>query len=237
MTFGSVYGRKQFGTEINEGRFHLRLDRNYFRSVKNLGHNRSEVVEKVVVGGSSYIVNPVEPVNLPVEITRMLFIEFSKPVNVEPKSAVRVYLKFPVEIGVFVEGKRIRNIDVFTLSNPKFALYGNPSRGVVCRYYSSDVYDTIPDVDGVVEGVMELTIENNFDEWVEVRRAVFDGYGMKIYFSNYPAMVAVMRIESASLAETMFINKPLEDGMEKSIELYTARRFIERKKFSMEWGI
>ncbi len=224
-----VYGKHGFGTEISD-EFYLKLDRNYVRECSG------ERVEKLVAGGKNFIVNPVEPVNLPKEITNLLFIEFSKSVSVEPGRSVRIYLKFPVEIAVFVEGEKLSVIDVFTLAKPKFALYGTPSKGAVCRYCFSEVYDELPEVNGFYEGVMELTLRNSFDEWVEVRKAIFDGYGMKIYYSDYPSMVAVMRIESRSVAVTRFLNKPLETGMEKAVELYTARRFVERKKYVMEWG-
>ncbi len=227
-----VYGRKKFGTEVRHEKFYLRLDRNYLRELKESG----ERVEKIVAGGTGFVVNPVEPVNLPAGITRFLLIEFSRPVNIEPGESVRVYLKFPVEIGVFVEGRKLSVIDVFTLTRPKYALYGTPSRGIVCRYCFSKVYSTPPEVDGLTEGILELRIKNDFDDWVEVSKAVFDGYGMKIYYSAFPAMVAKMKVESRILAETTFLNTPLKDGMSKAIELYVARRLIERKKFVMEWG-
>ena len=227
-----IYGRKKFGTEVKHEKFYLKLDTSYLREFKESG----EKVEKIVAGGNEFIVNPVEPVNLPAGITRFLFVEFSKPVNIEPGESVILYLKFPVEVGVFVKGRRLSVIDVFTLTRPKYTLYGTPSKGIVCRYYLSDVYSTPPEVDGLTEGILELKIKNDFDDWVEVKKAVFDGYGMKIYYSDCSSMVARMKVESRTLAETTFLNAPLKDGMRKAIELYVARRLIERKKFVMEWG-
>ncbi len=225
-----LYGVHKFGEKIEDEKIYIKFDREYIRATNN------ERVEKVVVGGDKFLINPVEPVNLPKEITRFLLIEFSKTVSIEPKSMVKLYVKFPVEIGVFVIGKKLYILDIFTFVNPKFTLYGEPRRGIVCRYFKSDVYTNLPEVSKLREGVMELTIKNEFDEWVNVKKAVFDGYGMKIYYSDFPSMVATMKIENKSLAETSFSDKPLSSNMKKSLELYTAKRFIERKKFTMEWG-
>ena len=233
MSAENVYGKKDFGFEFEHETFYLRCDRNYARRLKvDVGIQRN--VEKLVAGGRYFRVNPVEPINLPSEVSRNLMLEFDKPVSVEPSKTVRVYLKFPVEIAVLVDGRSV--IDVFTLRRPKYALYGVPGAGVVCRYFLTEVHEKVPDVNGLFEGVMELEIVNGFDDWVEVRKAVFDGYGMKIYYSSFPAMVARMKVESRSVAETSFVNRPMIDGMEKAVELYVARKFMERKKFVMEWG-
>ena len=224
-----MYGKHSFGEEIDCGEVYIRCEKNYLRICKG------ERVEKIVSGGKGFLINPVEPVNLPVRITRTLFIEFSKTVAVEPERSVKVYLKFPVEIGVFVEGKKLYSIDVFTLSKPKFALYGDPRKGVVCKYFKSDVYESIPKVSGLEEGILELTIRNASDEWVEVKKAVFDSYGMKIYYSSFPSMVALMKVESKTIAETSFINKPVKEKMKRSVDLYS-KRLVERSKFVMEWG-
>jgi len=233
MNEKNIYGRHDFGFEFEHELFYLRCDRSYERRLKT-DAGIADRVEKIVAGGKYFRINPVEPVNLPAEISRNLMLEMKKPVNVEPGKSVKVYLKFPVEIAVLVDGVSV--IDVFTLKRPKYALYGALRGGVVCKYYQTDVYEKVPEVNGLLEGVMELEIVNSFEEWVEVRKAVFDGYGMKIYYSSFPAMVARMKIESRSVAETSFVNRPMLEGMEKATELYVARKFMERKKYVMEWG-
>ncbi len=233
MNAENIYGRHDFGFEYEHELFYLRCDRNYERELK-VDAGIARRIEKLVAGGRYFRINPVEPINLPVEVSRNLMLELKKPVSVEPGKSVKIYLKFPVEIAVLVNGLSV--IDVFTLNRPKYALYGVPGAGVVCKYYLTDVHESVPEVDGLFEGIMELEITNGFDEWVEVSRAVFDGYGMKIYYSRFPAMVARMRVESRSVAETSFINRPMIDGMEKAVELYVARKFMERKKFVMVWG-
>ncbi len=181
------------------------------------------------------IVNPVEPINLPKNVTRYLEIDFP-PVLIKPNAIETIYLKFPIEIGVFAkEGDKITVVDVFTFDKPKYTLYGTPKNGVVCRWFWSEVYYEIPEVDPLKHGVLKLVIKNGGD-WVEVGKVVLDCYAMKIYYSEFASCWAEMKILSKISAETTFVDKPIIGGMKKAIELYTTRRLIGRS-FTMEWGL
>ena len=200
-----------------------------------------EKVEKVLLAyNGSILLNPVEPLNMPREITSYLLLEFGKVLMVEPLAKKKVFIKFPIEIGVFVTGKEIFDVlDVFSVVKSKFSLYGNPSSGVVCKYHKSEVYPLLPSVDTLREGVMELTITNTTNKWVEVTKAVFNAYGMKIYYNDrLVSMKSNMKVLSTKVAETDFVDSPLEKGMIKSLELYTARKLsITTPKFIMEGEI
>ena len=102
------------------------------------------------------VINPVEPVNLPRDITDLLMIEFS-PMLIEPGVARTIYLKFPVEVGVFLEAaKDIEVLDVFGLGTQKYTLYGPPTSGAIARWYRSAVYPEIPPVEPLREGTLLL---------------------------------------------------------------------------------
>lgn len=202
--------------------------------IKYTRETADEKVEKFLPDCEIFV-SPVEPVNLPRNITRFLEIDFP-PIMLEPNAIERIYLKFPIEIGVFAKkGDKIAVVDVFTFNKPKYTLYGNPKSGVVCRWYRSEVYYDIPKVDPLKDGVLELTVRN-IGDWTEVSKVVFDCYAMKIYYDDFAGMVAEMRIASKNTAETSFIDKPLRNGMKKAVELYTTRRLIG-KSFVMEWGL
>lgn len=194
--------------------------------------------ERILVSDTGVvIVNPVEPVNLPEDITNFLQMEFS-PMVIEPGASRTVFLKFPVEIGVFVESaKDIEVLDVFAPGTQKYTLYGSPTTGVIARWYRSAVYPEIPSVEPFCEGVMELSIHNASHEWAEVSTAVFESVDMKIYYDDIVATSATMKILSPSMAETDFIDAPLRPGMVKSVELYTARKIpVISRGYLMEWG-
>lgn len=200
-----------------------------------------EKVEKVLLANKGKVlINPVEPLSKPKELTQYLYIEFERPLLVEPKESRRLFLKFPVEIGVFIsERKHFEILDIFTLAKQKFTLYGDPRNGVICKYWKSEVYPSMPSINPLHEGIIELQITNSDTEWVEVTKSIFDAYGMKIYYSSrLVSLKARMKIVNAVTAETDFLDSPVEKEMKKATELYTAKKLpIVTTKFVMREGI
>lgn len=200
-----------------------------------------EKMEKVLlINKSKILIHPVEPLNKPREITSNFFMEFENTFVIEPQAIKKIYLKFPIEIGIFISGKKdIEIIDILTLVPQKFALYGDPRNGVICRYWKTEVFSSLPVVNPIQEGVMELIVRNNTHRWIELNKAVFNAYGMKIYFNdNLVSMKANIKILGEEMAETYFIQSPIKTGMKKSLELYTVRKLsVQSTRFVMEWGI
>ncbi|MCR4438459.1 MAG: DUF432 domain-containing protein [bacterium] len=197
--------------------------------------------EKVVVTRSNrLIVNPVEPVNLPQNISTALLVHFTRPVHLEPKGRVTVFITFPIEVGVFVAAQReTEMLDVFSVLPSKFALYGPLGKGMVCKYWQSDIGFAPPPANPLHHGIIELTADNTTSRWAEISRAVFSAQGMKIYFNEtMVAMRAEMKITAFGVAETRFLDSPLVEGMKKSLEVYRARRLSPTAtKFVMEHGL
>ena len=200
-----------------------------------------EEVEKFLLAfEGNILINPIEPLQKPKEITPYLLIEFDKKLLVEPKATQKVYIKFPIEIGIFISGKKdFEVLDIVTLAKQKFTLYGDPRSGVICKDWRSDVYSSIPPVDSINEGVIELNISNMTAKWAEVTKSIFNAYGMKIYYNEeLVSMKANMKILTKATAETDFIDSPLEQDMNKSLELYTVKKLpITTKKFVMREGL
>lgn len=197
-------------------------------------------LEKILVkGDGKAIINPIEPLNIPKKITSHLLVEFDRNITIAPMSRVMVYINFPIEMGIFISDEdEIEVIDVLTLVKQKFTLYGDPSSGLICKYWKSKIHSTIPSANPLYEGVLELNILNDTDTWIEVKQSVFNAYGMKIYYdTELVSMKANMKIVSSSIAETDFIDKPLRPNMKKSMELYTAKKlYVNGKKCIMEAG-
>jgi len=200
-----------------------------------------EDVDKILLlEESKLLINPVEPVNKPRKITPNLLIKFEKSIVMDSRSTKKIYVKFPVEIGIFIHGSKYsENIDIFTLAKQKYTLYGDIRKGIICKYYRSGVYFSIPSSDPLQEGVMELIIRNTTSRVMEITMAVFNPYGMRIYYSDdMVSMRAEMEILSETVAETDFVNSPLKKGMKKSIKLYTTRKLPGvSSKFTMEAGL
>jgi uncharacterized protein len=200
-----------------------------------------ELVEKTLLSEKCRImIHPVEPVNLPRNITSYLLVEFDRPLMVPPRSSSLVYLTFPVEIGVFVAGgKEVDVVDIFSFVRPKFTQYGDLTRGYICRYWRSAVTTQIPETDPLKDGVLHLEVSNPTQEWVELTKVVLNTYEMKIFFADdLVSAKAVTRILKEGMAEADFIDSPTRKGMEHSIELFKSRKnTVMSRKFVMEGGL
>ena len=199
-------------------------------------------IEKVLLDANNgFLINPIEPVNLPKQITSFLLVDFERPILVGPGSKQKIYLTFPVEIGIFIISKNGDHdlIDMFTLNMSKYTLYGTPNRGMICRYWKSEVFSSYPNLDTRYEGDIELDIINDTNHWIEVTRAVFNAFGMKIYYgADRISMRAYMRVINRKLAETGFMTYTVTAELRRSVELYTARRLmLSGIKGIMEHGL
>ena len=93
---------------------------------RTFGENK---VEKQIIGDGKYIIiNPVEPLNTPKELTSNMLIEFEKSLLLAGGTIKTIFLTFPIEISVFISEKENNNLlllDVFTQARQKFTLYGS----------------------------------------------------------------------------------------------------------------
>ncbi len=233
-----MFGEFDYSFRYESGDISVRVDQTegfyqYFRK------SGGEHITKVISGGpGTMVINPVEPVNLPREVTSYLEVHFT-PVAVEPASTQSVYLKFPVEIGVFLESKGDFDIlDIFSLTKPKYSLYGPPEEGIITRYHESPVSGTIPLTDRLREGVIALTIANTSRSWLEVSRVVLDCRELFLYYGDIVYLAARMDILSKDIADVRSENRPLREGMKLSILLSKARKTLlpEKIPFMMEFG-
>lgn len=200
-----------------------------------------ETVSKTIFAKKGKVLlNPVEPTNKPKSITPYLYVELESPLIIEPKTNKTVFLTFPIEIGVYiVQDKKYQLIDVFSTSKQKFTLYGEPTEGIICRYWKSKIFSKTPSPSPLKEGVIELVLSNSNTAWVELKKAVFNAYGMKIFYSDQTtAMKAKLRLNEDGTAETDFDETYLKKGMTKSVEVYTASKLkMMSTKFLMEYGL
>lgn len=235
-----VFGVYDYSFQWEDERVSLGIERKdslfvYYRK------SQSESVKKIIRGNKGrIIINPVEPLNLPKEVTKYLEFHFT-PVVLEPESEQKIFLKFPVEMGVFLEAGNSYNVlDIFSFALPKYSLYGSPDEGVITRHVETGVYESVPELgDPLVDGVMELSIKNTARTWVEVTRAVFDNISLNIYYGDFVAMTGKMEVFSKGIAETKTLDKPFCEGMKASIQLFTARQIplADKPTFLMEFGV
>jgi hypothetical protein len=234
-----MYGSHDIPFIISKDGLSISVEKEGENFVYRREYNQEKEARVLLLKKGKILINPVEPVNKPKEITSYLLIDFETPVKLGPKVSRRLFLKFPIELGVFLsENDNCEILDIITMTRQKYTLYGDPRNGVICRYWKSNIYSSVPSVNPYYEGVMELNMTNYTARWDQVHRAVFDAYGMKIYYNDeIVSMKANMRIISEELAETDFHDSPLRADMKKSVEYYTSRKIpVLTTKFVMEWG-
>ncbi len=232
----TIYGGDELPFEIERDDLTLSIKKDeeitYFRQVGE------ESVEKGLLSEENEVViHPVEPLNLPKQLTSALEIEFEKPMVIDPKTKKRIYLSFPIETAVFIGSESPdKPLDIFALSQPKYTLYGDVKTGTICKYWNSRVSSKpLDDIDPLYEGLLEMNIYNRTEEWREINRTVLNAYGMKIYFDEERvAMRGKMVIEEEDLSKTDFIDKPLSKGMKKAREVYRKKQPLRRTTFRME---
>lgn len=236
----SVYGYHDIPVNIQkEGvKLLVELEKDNFHYTRKYN---SERVEKILLTKSQKIlINPIEPLHMPREMTPYLLIKPENPVVIEPKTKRIIYMTFPIEFGIFITGvEEFKVLDILTLVKQKLTLYGEIRGGVICKFWESKVSNFIPQVNPLKEGVMELTINNTTGRWHEITQPVFNAYGMKLYYgNNIVSMRAGMKIYTGGIGETEFYDSPIFKGMTKSLELYTARKIqVKSTKLIMEWGL
>lgn len=200
-----------------------------------------ETVTKTIFSKKGKVLlNPIEPTNMPKSITSHLLVEFDSPLIIGPEIQKTVFLTFPIEIGVYiVQEKKYQLIDIFSSSVQKFTLYGEPAEGIICKYWKSKVCSIAPAPNCLKEGVLELVLSNSSSNWVEVKQAVFNSYGMKIYYNEQKTtMKANLKLRDDGTAETGFEELSLKKDMVKSIEVYTTSKLrVTPIKFLMEYGL
>ena len=221
-----AYGKFNFDYSINfQG---LKLG---FEDKNGMYHYKRDIVgwkheSNIATQTKTFYLQPIEPLNLPDNVTDFIEIEF-KEITIEPDGKAVVFLTIPIEIGVFLEAKNgERNLlDIVTFCHPKFSLYGAASRGVITRFHKSEVYAMPPSVDNYKEGLLRLEIENDTDEWATVGRVVIYQKGLNLYYDETTVSAsAKMIIRTHDVADVVGIDQPIREGMTQCLQVFEQRK-------------
>ena len=126
--------------------------------------------ELLVVG-----IFPVPPIFTPREIASTAYLKFNSPVVVDPRSEVIVYCKMPIEIGVFRQSEDEELlIDAFSPAPQRYALYGSPESGVVCRYADTEAASAEEQARPTkyYEALVRIRIRNEIQNVVKVTKVI-----------------------------------------------------------------
>lgn len=160
--------------------------------------------------GSKFGIYPIRPISQPQILGHHIMIKVDPQILLPPNSNITHKLTMPIEIGVFTSSGGINNhqIDSFSLTNPKYALYGLPETGYICRYYKSNSKNS-ENVTKYHEALIIMKFENTLDDWVTVNKIVMDAYMIDFYIKNDDVYLedSSMVLEDPNVASIYLNNK------------------------------
>ena len=216
-------------------------------------HFRREIAGSIFTANvattkDEYYLEPVEPMNIPAHVTDFLQIKFEE-IAIEPETTTTIYLTMPLGIGIFLEAENgeMNLLDMAGFNNPKFALYGQPKRGVITRVHSSKVYTRPPAIKNYKEAILHLNIENKTDKWVKIGRVIMYMKGLELYYdSSVVASCAEMIVTAPDKANVNCLDISLFNGLTKCSGVFKQGKIskfcsindaIRDKMFIMDMGL
>jgi len=204
--------------------------------------DNSEVASSAVLPGDSVLlVEPSIPIFLPFQYeSEALMIRLKEPVYVTPNYTSTFYLEAPFDIVVYDEDGEI--IDIFTIENPKYGLYGDPNNGVVCRYGKSSVYVSDEDIPPT-RAILPVKVRNSFNTTLKVTLIVVPYRLLKTYYSQNGKVyysTAKVELEDKNRA-VVYASKeaPLRGLRQSKIDPFKRKGIFiptEVGRFELEWG-
>lgn len=224
----------------------LELKTGLYNYKRALGDWKTEI--NVSIDGGHMMIHPVEPLNLPDDLTDFLEITFD-PIKIEPSGKCVVFVTMPIEIGIFLESKTgsVDILDIVSYVYPKYSLYGSSNRGVITRIHQSKVYFMPPSVKNFEAGLLKLEIENRSSEWATVGRVIIYQKGLSLYYDDeLVSASAEITIISPDVAVVTGTNSPLRPEMSPSNRLFKNRKtsafynvpsMLNDASFTMDMGL
>lgn len=152
------------------------------------------IIEKIiptVSGGLDIEICPIRALNHPARRTDYTYLQFDKPVFLPEGASATIFLRCPIEIGIFLlhEGHK-DSLDAVTCDpqNSRFALYGDPDSGVLCKHSTTPIVESHDDSIPYVNGVIKVDITNALEGGHSVNRIVFPAADNSIYYKDSKAI-------------------------------------------------
>jgi len=152
------------------------------------------LLKKIVPVSSSELtieISPIRPLNYPARRTVHMYLDFETPIFLSEGSAASVFVRCPVEIGIFLvhDGHKdsLDWVDCEPL-NSRFCLYGSPESGTLCKYASSDIVESYEDSIPFTDGILKIDLKNDLDKGLTISKIVFPVSDTSVYYKNSKAM-------------------------------------------------
>jgi len=165
-----------------------------------------------------------------------LYLRLIEPISFAPGSSVKLYIRCPVDVGVYgMRGSTYGLIDVIE-SPTKYAVYGPVDSGILARYFKVEPQTRLPSA-SLGDIIYILDVENGSDSWIKFSRAVIPLTSMRVYLWRNLAISEIIRVilRSPRTAEIVLANEPpYTDAYELPV---LPRQALKYTTYSMKWGV
>jgi hypothetical protein len=183
---------------------------------------------------------PNPPIRTPKQVAKNVYIKFKAPVIVDQRSVAVLYSKIPIEIGVYRQHKDEELlIDVFSLAPPRYALYGSPESGVVCRYIEADAVtdESAFEVKKYEEAKLRIRVTNDISNVIKVSKIIIPIEDVVLEHRNDDTWIpgsAEMQLDTAFGKDVVAVR--LSDTRVKPADKTSAKKTEDTLAFSMDAG-
>jgi uncharacterized protein len=140
---------------------------------------------------------PTHPLYTPSYKTDYMFLRLIQPIFVSRNSVTDIFVSVPIEIGLFFTGNEIREpFDVFSCdpAHSKYALYGDPDQGILCKYGKCMINTKEDKSDHYLRAGLKITINNELDTGISLGKIVFPIQDHDIYYNHVDAVFDDLKI-------------------------------------------
>ena len=178
-------------------KFHRITDNafSYFRK-----NSEGRIIEKIIPVKSNDLkieLAPIRPLNHPARRTDHIFLKFEKAIHLSANSAASIFVHCPIEVGIFLIHDSIHDsLDWITCDplNSRFALYGSPDTGTLCKYAKVSSAIDYNDSNSYLEGVMQIILENTLSSSQSISKVVFPITDNALYYENSKTIIDGIKI-------------------------------------------
>ncbi|HIQ55965.1 MAG TPA: DUF432 domain-containing protein [Pyrodictium sp.] len=182
-----------------------------------------------------YVV-PAPPILIPQKFTNYIMLRLSKPLAVFPKTSRSLYTVLRVNVAL-VAASNGQNLvlDAISLGKQRYALYGQPDRGLIAAYQFVRLLDYRPACDW--QAVLNIRVVNNIGSPVKLERIVVPAYLVKFYYCGAKVVTSPVKVTivSRDVAQVEGVKWQPPKGYVEAPRLATAPSLATR--FLMEYGL
>ncbi|MBL7017429.1 MAG: DUF432 domain-containing protein [Nitrosopumilus sp.] len=154
-----------------------------------------DLIEKIIPIQSSKLqieLCPIRPLNFPARRTNHMYLDVDTPVFLSENSSATVFLRCPIEIGVFfVHDGHKDSLDCFTCDpvNSRFCLYGSPESGTLCKYAKTEIVESYDDSIPFINAVLKVNLQNTLSKGLSITKVVFPVSSNSIYYKDSKSII------------------------------------------------